>query len=181
LDAFGVMIVRADLAVECGFDLSAELESEVLWICEAAHVPVVRAVLALDDSRPPDLEPSRPRTVDAAMSARAECVMVDTSPDVVETIAFLDGVLEHVQARRARGSSAPRHRAAAGVAPPQPFDRGDSFAPADGAAAGRSSGTNSMLRMSSRNVSLSMAWSDFAGPHIRRYPKPGSRSAVPMQ
>ena len=36
----GVMIARGDLAVECGFERLAEVQEEILWICEAAHVPV---------------------------------------------------------------------------------------------------------------------------------------------
>ena len=35
----GVMIARGDLAVECGYERLAEVQEELLWICEAAHVP----------------------------------------------------------------------------------------------------------------------------------------------
>ena len=35
----GVMIARGDLAVECGYQRLAEVQEEILWICEAAHVP----------------------------------------------------------------------------------------------------------------------------------------------
>ena len=38
---FGVMIARGDLAVEVGFLRIAELQEEILWMCEAAHVPVI--------------------------------------------------------------------------------------------------------------------------------------------
>ena len=34
-----VMIARGDLAVECGFERMAEVQEEILWVCEAAHVP----------------------------------------------------------------------------------------------------------------------------------------------
>ncbi|MBM4363444.1 MAG: pyruvate kinase, partial [Deltaproteobacteria bacterium] len=37
----GVMIARGDLAVECGFERLAEQQEEILWLSEAAHVPVV--------------------------------------------------------------------------------------------------------------------------------------------
>jgi pyruvate kinase len=37
----GVMIARGDLAVECGFERLAEVQEEILWICEVAHVPVI--------------------------------------------------------------------------------------------------------------------------------------------
>jgi len=39
--AIGIMIARGDLAVECGYERLAEVQEEILWICEAAHVPVV--------------------------------------------------------------------------------------------------------------------------------------------
>ena len=37
----GVMIARGDLAVECGYQRLAEIQEETLWMCEAAHVPVI--------------------------------------------------------------------------------------------------------------------------------------------
>lgn len=36
----GVMIARGDLAVECGYERLAELQEEILWLCEAALLPV---------------------------------------------------------------------------------------------------------------------------------------------
>jgi len=36
-----VMIARGDLAVEIGFARLAEMQEEILWLCEAAHVPVI--------------------------------------------------------------------------------------------------------------------------------------------
>ena len=44
----GVMIARGDLAVECGFERLAEVQEEILWICEAAHVPVIWATQVLE-------------------------------------------------------------------------------------------------------------------------------------
>ena len=35
------MIVRGDLAVEAGYERMAELQEETLWVCEAAHLPVI--------------------------------------------------------------------------------------------------------------------------------------------
>lgn len=34
----GVMVARGDLAVETGFERLAEVQEEILWFCEAAHV-----------------------------------------------------------------------------------------------------------------------------------------------
>jgi len=38
---FAVMIARGDLAVEIGFERLGEIQEEILWICEAAHTPVI--------------------------------------------------------------------------------------------------------------------------------------------
>ncbi len=46
--AAGVMIARGDLAVECGFERLAEVQEEILWACEAAHMPVVWATQVLE-------------------------------------------------------------------------------------------------------------------------------------
>jgi pyruvate kinase len=43
-----VMIARGDLAVELGFARLTEMQEEILWLCEAAHTPVVWATQVLD-------------------------------------------------------------------------------------------------------------------------------------
>jgi pyruvate kinase len=43
-----VMIARGDLAVECGYERLAEVQEEILWMCEAAHVPVIWATEVLE-------------------------------------------------------------------------------------------------------------------------------------
>ncbi len=65
----GVMIARGDLAVECGFERLAEVQEEILWICEAAHVPVIWATQVLE-SLSKDGMPSLPEITDAAMGRR---------------------------------------------------------------------------------------------------------------
>lgn len=45
---FGVMIARGDLAVEIGYQRLAEIQEEILWVCEAAHVPVIWATQVLE-------------------------------------------------------------------------------------------------------------------------------------
>jgi len=40
---FAVMIVRGDLAIEIGFERLAEMQEEILWLCEVARVPVIWA------------------------------------------------------------------------------------------------------------------------------------------
>ncbi|MEB3322672.1 MAG: pyruvate kinase, partial [Synechococcaceae cyanobacterium] len=46
---FGVMIARGDLAIECGWDALAEIQEEILRICEAAHVPCIWATQVLEE------------------------------------------------------------------------------------------------------------------------------------
>ena len=83
-----VMIARGDLAVELGHLRLAEMQEEMLWLCEAARVPVVWATQVLDDLVKDGL-PSRAETTDAAMAQRAECIMLNKGPHVKEAIAFL--------------------------------------------------------------------------------------------
>src|SRR5262249_12324448 len=75
----GVMIARGDLAVECGFERLAEVQEEILWICEAAHVPVIWATQVLETLAKEGM-PSRAEITDAAMGHRAECVMLNKGP-----------------------------------------------------------------------------------------------------
>jgi pyruvate kinase len=93
----GVMIARGDLAVECGFERLAELQEEILWICEAAHVPVIWATQVLE-SLAKDGIPSRAEITDAAMSERAECVMLNKGPHICEAVRVLDDILRRMQA-----------------------------------------------------------------------------------
>jgi pyruvate kinase len=93
---FGVMIARGDLAVEIGFERLAEIQEEVLWLCEAAHVPVIWATQVMEDFVK-DGTPSRGEVTDAAMSARAECVMLNKGPYIVEAVSVVNDVLVRMQ------------------------------------------------------------------------------------
>jgi len=90
-----VMIARGDLAVECGFERMAEVQEEILWLCEAAHVPVIWATQVLETLAKEGL-PSRAEVTDAAMSNRAECVMLNKGPFVVEAVQVLDDILRRM-------------------------------------------------------------------------------------
>ena len=46
--------------------------------------------------------PSRAEVSDAAMSGRAECVMLNKWPFIVETVHFLNGVLERMDAHQVK-------------------------------------------------------------------------------
>ncbi|TFD66838.1 pyruvate kinase [Cryobacterium ruanii] len=92
----GVMIARGDLAVEVGFERLAEVQEEILWLCEAAHVPVIWATQVLDTLARTGL-PSRAEVTDAAMAERAECVMLNKGPFIAEAISMLAGILRRMQ------------------------------------------------------------------------------------
>jgi len=97
--AAGVMIARGDLAVECGYERMAEVQEEILWACEAAHMPVVWATQVLETLAKTGL-PSRAEISDAAMSERAECVMLNKGPHILEAMRTLDDILRRMQAHQ---------------------------------------------------------------------------------
>jgi pyruvate kinase len=92
---FGVMIARGDLAAEIGFERVAEMQEEILWICEAASVPTIWATQVLEDLVKTGL-PSRGEMTDAAMAARAECVMLNKGPAVADAVSLLDHLLSRM-------------------------------------------------------------------------------------
>ncbi|MEL6193094.1 MAG: pyruvate kinase [Bacteroidota bacterium] len=92
----GVMIARGDLAVECGWVQLAEVQEEILRICEAAHVPIIWATQVLEGLAKTGL-PSRAEITDAAMSQRAECVMLNKGPFILDAINTLDQILRNMQ------------------------------------------------------------------------------------
>jgi pyruvate kinase len=100
----GVMVARGDLAVEVGFERLSEVQEEILWLCEAAHVPVIWATQILEGMAKKGA-PSRAEISDAVMSSRAECAMLNKGPYIVETVRFLSGILarmdQHLDKRMA--------------------------------------------------------------------------------
>ena len=92
----GVMIARGDLAVECGYERLAELQEEILWLAEAAHIPVIWATQVLEGLAKTG-KPSRAEVTDAAMGERAECVMLNKGLHVVKAIQMLDNILQRMQ------------------------------------------------------------------------------------
>ncbi|SDD21051.1 pyruvate kinase [Sphingomonas sp. YR710] len=83
-----IMIARGDLAVEIGFARTAEMQEEILWMGEAAHVPVIWATQVLEHLVCEGL-PSRGEMTDAAMAARAECVMLNKGPYLLAAVDML--------------------------------------------------------------------------------------------
>ena len=86
------MIARGDLAVELGYERLAEVQEEILWLCEAAHLPVIWATQVLEQLAKSGL-PSRAEISDAAMAGLAECVMLNKGPHIDEAVTVLDDIL----------------------------------------------------------------------------------------
>jgi pyruvate kinase len=95
------MIARGDLAVECGFERLAEVQEEILWICEAAHVPVIWATQVLETLAQEGM-PSRAEVTDTAMGHRAECVMLNKGDHVLTAVRVLEDILRRMQAHQVK-------------------------------------------------------------------------------
>lgn len=102
--SLGVMIARGDLAVECGWVRLAEVQEEILWLCEAAHIPVVWATQVLENLAQKGI-PSRAEITDAAMSQRAECVMLNKGPYILKAIETLNEILNKMQNHQLKKSA----------------------------------------------------------------------------
>jgi pyruvate kinase len=68
----------------------------MLWLCEAAHMPVIWATQVLDTLARTG-RPSRAEVTDAAMAVRAECVMLNKGPFVAEAAGALDNILRRME------------------------------------------------------------------------------------
>jgi len=91
-----IMIARGDLAVEVGGERLAEIQEEILWLAEGGHVPVIWATQVLETMAKTGAV-SRPELSDAAMSVRAECVMLNKGPFIVSALRTLDRILHRMQ------------------------------------------------------------------------------------
>ena len=119
--SLGVMIARGDLAVECGFERLAELQEEILWLCEAAHVPAIWATQVLERLAKKG-RATRAEITDAAMAVRAECVMLNKGPHIVRTVETLSNILErmHGHQQKKRALLRPLRSPRLSVDPPEP-------------------------------------------------------------
>lgn len=88
----GVMIARGDLAVEIGFERISEVQNQILWLCEAAHIPVIWATQVLENLAKTGI-PTRAEISDASQGAQAECIMLNKGPHINEAIKVLNNVL----------------------------------------------------------------------------------------
>jgi pyruvate kinase len=111
-----VMVARGDLGVEVGFERLSEVQEEILWMCEAAHVPVIWATQVLESLAKGGM-PSRAEVTDAAMASRAECVMVNKGPYILQTLDFLRDVLARMDSHQEKKSSMLRKLSISGDEP----------------------------------------------------------------
>jgi len=103
-----VMIARGDLAVEIGFERLAEVPKQILALCEAAHVPAIWATQVLENLAKTG-QPSRAEITDAATSQRAECVMLNKGPHIIDAIRTLDDILDRMDQVQTKSRTLMRH------------------------------------------------------------------------
>ena len=96
-----------------GFARLAEVQEEILWLSEAAHVPVIWATQVLENLAKHGA-PTRAEITDAAMGRRAECVMLNKGPYIVEAGKTLDDILRRMQGDRVKKGSMLRELQVAG-------------------------------------------------------------------
>jgi pyruvate kinase len=92
------------LAIECGWEKLAEIQEEILWLCEAAHIPVVWATQVLEGMAKKG-SPSRAEITDAAMSQRADCVMLNKGPHILKAIETLRNILQRMEKHQRKKTS----------------------------------------------------------------------------
>ena len=80
------------------------MQEEILWLCEAAHLPVIWATEVLDQLARTG-QPSRAEVSDAAMAQQAECVMLNKGPHILEGIDTLIDVICRMQAHQSKKTS----------------------------------------------------------------------------
>ena len=92
----GVMIARGDLAVETGWDNIGKIQEDILSICGAAHIPVVWATQVLENFAKKGI-PSRSEITDATNSIKAEGVMLNKGPYILEVLRLLNVILSDME------------------------------------------------------------------------------------
>jgi pyruvate kinase len=117
-----VMIARGDLGVELGFERLAEVQEELLWLCEAAHVPVIWATQVLESFAKAGA-PSRAEVTDASMGSRAECIMLNKGPYICQALRLLQEILQRMQEHHhKRTATLRRLHVSEAIDPPPLFD-----------------------------------------------------------
>lgn len=92
----GIMIARGDLAIETGWENIATIQEEIMRLGEAAHIPVIWATQVLESLEKKGV-PTRSEITDAALSQRAECVMLNKGPYIEKALKTLNEILVKMQ------------------------------------------------------------------------------------
>jgi pyruvate kinase len=87
----GIMIARGDLAIELGLLRMAEVQEEIMWIAEAAHIPVIWATQVLDRQIKKGF-PTRAEISDVVKATRAECVLLNKGPHIIDAIKTFENI-----------------------------------------------------------------------------------------
>jgi len=92
----GIMVARGDLAIETGWENFATIQEEIMRLGEAAHIPVIWATQVLESLAKKGV-PTRSEITDAALSQRAECVMLNKGPYIEKALKTLNEILVKMQ------------------------------------------------------------------------------------
>ncbi len=92
----GVMIARGDLAIETGWDNIGRVQEETLALCQAAHITDIWATQVLEGLAKKGI-PSRSEITDTVMAQRADCVMLNKGPFILQAIRLLDVILTDME------------------------------------------------------------------------------------
>lgn len=99
----GVMIARGDLAIETGWKNIGRVQEEILSLCQAAHITDIWATQVLENLAKKGI-PSRAEITDAVMSQRADCVMLNKGPYIIEALKLLDIILKDMDPYREKNA-----------------------------------------------------------------------------
>jgi len=89
IDRVGIMIARGDLAIELGLLRMAEVQEEILWLAEAAHLPVVWATQILE-TQVKKGRATRAEISDVVKATRSECIMLNKGPYIIDALKILN-------------------------------------------------------------------------------------------
>ncbi len=101
---FGVMLARGDLAVETGYERLSEVQEELLWICEAAHIPVIWATQVVESLVKTGI-PTRSEISDVVAGSRAECIMLNKGDYIVDGVEVVSDILKKFEVHQYKKTS----------------------------------------------------------------------------
>ncbi len=93
---FGVMIARGDLGIEVGFERLSEVQEEILWMCEAAHTPVIWATQELESLNKTGMA-TRAEISDVALASAADCIMLNKGEHILESLETIRNIAHRMK------------------------------------------------------------------------------------